>query len=429
MTDAPTRVSLLGAPLDSGNLGVSALSLATLYGLQKRFDSLHVTLFDNGRNGRREAVAVGDVIVNAEQRGLWISRRFYRPESLSSLGRASRYAPRLHPNIRAMRRSAAVLDVSGGDSFTDIYGPRRFRLVAEPKLIVMRLGLPLILLPQTYGPFTKSESAAVAGGLLRGSVQVWARDARSFQRIEDLVGTVETDDRYQLGVDVAFGLPVREPPLAVRSVVERLTSAGDVIGINVSGLLYGEPERSRERFGLAAGYDATMLTTVQKLLQSGAERILLVPHVYSDRESDLVAARDLAQRVSAPGRVVVLEGRLGADEIKWVISRMRWFAGARMHATIGALSSGVPAAAIAYSDKFQGVFEGCGLGHRVQDARRLGTNELAEGLVNAFRGSDEDALTLKEHLPPIVDTVQRQFDSIASVISRCGSTPEAASWR
>lgn len=427
MSDAQTRISLLGAPLDSGNLGVSALSLATLYALRKRFESLQVTLFDNGRYRRREMVPVGDAVVACEQRGLWISRRFYRAESLWSLDKASRYAPGLHPNIRAMRRSAAVLDISGGDSFTDLYGPRRFRLVSDPKLITLRLGLPLILLPQTYGPFTGPASATVAEQLLRGSVQAWARDARSFERIVDLVGTTQLDDRYRLGVDVAFGLPEREPPLAVRTHVEKFMAVGDIIGINVSGLLYGDPDRARERFGLATRYDQAMLHAVQRLLNAGAERIMFIPHVYSDRESDLLAARDLAQRVAAPDRVCVLEGNLGADEVKWVISRMRWFAGARMHACIGALSSGVPATAIAYSDKFQGVFEGCGLGHRVLDARLLDATSLADGLVDAFRSLETDGQTLREHLPPILATVQRQFDSIGAIISQGDSNPKGTS--
>ncbi len=48
-----------------------------------------------------------------------------------------------------------------------------------------------------------------------------------------------------------------------------------------------------------------------------------------------------------------------ASEAKWFIAQCDWFTGAMMHATIGALSSGVPALALAYSGKMQGVFETC----------------------------------------------------------------------
>ena len=44
-----------------------------------------------------------------------------------------------------------------------------------------------------------------------------------------------------------------------------------------------------------------------------------------------------------------------AAETKWIISRMALFAGARTHATIAALSKGVPTLSFAYSVKTQGI--------------------------------------------------------------------------
>jgi len=44
-----------------------------------------------------------------------------------------------------------------------------------------------------------------------------------------------------------------------------------------------------------------------------------------------------------------------AAEIKWIISRMTRFAGARTHSTIAALSSSVPTLSFAYSIKAKGI--------------------------------------------------------------------------
>jgi len=44
-----------------------------------------------------------------------------------------------------------------------------------------------------------------------------------------------------------------------------------------------------------------------------------------------------------------------AAETKWIISRMAFFAGARTHSTIAALSSGIPTLSFAYSIKAQGI--------------------------------------------------------------------------
>ncbi len=44
-----------------------------------------------------------------------------------------------------------------------------------------------------------------------------------------------------------------------------------------------------------------------------------------------------------------------AAETKWIISQMAFFAGARTHSTIAALSSGIPTLSFAYSIKARGI--------------------------------------------------------------------------
>ena len=73
-------------------------------------------------------------------------------------------------------------------------------------------------------------------------------------------------------------------------------------------------------------------------------------------------------------------------ETKWLISQLDWFCGTRMHATIAALSSGVPVSAIAYSAKVQGVFETCGQGDAVADARTLPGPDVVEVVWASFAG-------------------------------------------
>lgn len=412
----PGIAAVFGAPLDSGNLGVSALGLSTLHGLHARLPDLRLTLFDNGRGRRRHRLDDETGSFTIEQRGAWLSRRLHRPESLWSMDAASRTLPWFNPNVRLMRRSDVVLDISGGDSFTDLYGPRRFHLVTLPKLIALRVGRPLILLPQTYGPFRSDATRDVAATIVRASGQAWARDADSFEQLKDLAGDRFDPTRHRLGVDVAFALPRREPSVRGEVVDGWLTAGTPPIGLNISGLLYHRPQVARERFGLRLDYAEAMQRTVRTLLDRTDERIVLVPHVFGERESDVSAADDLARRFGEPERLAVLP-RLDADEVKSVVSRLSWFAGARMHTTIAALSSGVPAAAVAYSDKFHGVFAGCGLGDRVLDARKLGAAELAEALVQAYGNRSGDRARLTARLPSVRTAVEEQLDSIADLVA------------
>jgi colanic acid/amylovoran biosynthesis protein len=65
---------------------------------------------------------------------------------------------------------------------------------------------------------------------------------------------------------------------------------------------------------------------------------------------------DLLERVhDLRDSVTMMPHELNAAQIKYVISQLRFFIGARTHSTIAALSSGVPTVSIAYSVKARGI--------------------------------------------------------------------------
>src|SRR5690606_16748007 len=105
---------------------------------------------------------------------------------------------------QAIAKARAVLDVSGGDSFTDLYGPRRFEGIVLPKLAAIDAGVPLVLLPQTYGPFNTRRCRRIAERVARRSATAWARDERSFAALRELLGNEYDAKRHRSGVDVAF---------------------------------------------------------------------------------------------------------------------------------------------------------------------------------------------------------------------------------
>src|SRR5699024_7951360 len=293
--------------------------------------------------------------------GVRLSRRWYRPESWAQIRLAQTLGAFANPVARRIAQSDAVLDISAGDSFTDLYGPARLDSVAAPKLATFRAARPLVLLPQTYGPFSTSQGRQLAERLVRSATVAYARDAWSYEQLSELAGTGADTERLRQGVDVAFALEPRQPPVAV---VEQLDKLRDRVlaGVNVSGLL-PTPDAAR-RFGLAGDYVATMTTLVQQLIDSGAH-VVFVPHVHlpdGRGESDAVAI-DLVRSKLTTGEATqtsVLPTSLDAAHLKWCIATMDWFVGSRMHATIAALSSLVPVYGYAYSDKARGVFESCG---------------------------------------------------------------------
>nr|WP_231126863.1 polysaccharide pyruvyl transferase family protein [Motilibacter aurantiacus] len=328
---------------------------------------------------------------------------------------------------RLVRGADAVLDVSGGDSFAGTYGPSRFRTVALPKQLALEAGRPLVLLPQTYGPFPDPAMRAEAAGIVRAARAAWARDEDSLDALRDLLGDAFDPARHRLGVDMAFALPVRRPPAAIADAVDRFVAADDapVAGVNVSGLLSNDPGAAA-RYGLTVDYPALTRALVERLCASGA-RVLLVPHVLGPAhlvgpdaplESDTGACLHLAAQLPARlrERVHVVTGEVDATQAKWVISRSSWFTGARMHATIGALSSGVPTAALAYSMKFRGVFASCGAQAGVVDARRVDDGAALDALIESWEARDSARAGLARSVQQVVDRAARQMEEVVGVV-------------
>ncbi len=392
--DKPISLCLFGAGPDTGNLGVSALCYSVLSTLAGIDPAIHVTVFDEGRGARRETASFGVGSFSFERCGATQTRRYYRRECYWNIRVCNWLGGLGNPAAERLRACNAVLDVSGGDSFTDLYGSRRFTSVMMTKRLALDLNKPLILLPQTYGPFRDPKKRIMASEVIRCSAQAWARDPRSFEILKDLAGSEFDPQRHRCGVDIAFGLKPREPMIPLSNPISTWLSDGfdgRVIGFNVSGLIWNDSEAAVRRYGFKADYRECVLGFLRYLLQETDVKILLVPHVLTplgDYESDPGANLQVqAALENEPGvreRLATLFPIYDQSETKWIISRLDWFCGTRMHACIAGLSSGVPTAAIAYSHKTRGVFETCNCSEWVADPRTLQTGDMIELLQAAW---------------------------------------------
>ena len=418
------QVLLFGAGPDTGNAGVSALCYSVIDGLAKR--NFHrLCVFDHGRGRQQSEILLNDEMRRFDRLGAINGRRYYRRENLWQIRLAASVGGLWNENAKTICQASAVLDVSGGDSFTEIYGPQRFQTITLPKLISLQAGRPLILLPQTYGPFHSTRARAIASKIVRQSSAAWARDQESFEQLKLLLGNSFDPKIHHLGVDMAFGLPISCAQKKVNDITRswlcRKQRGEPVIGFNVSGLLYNKSNESKSQFGLKADYRRVILKALQNLLENTHSKILLVPHVVTGKgnpECDLAASYSVLRDLVCPDddRVKVLDGDFDAAELKWVISRTDWFCGTRMHATIAALSSGVPTMALAYSMKTKGVFDSCKQGDEVVDLRFTDGEDLSEHICQGFQRRFQTANSLNHALPVVISQAKQQMDSIAAAI-------------
>lgn len=319
------RIGLLWHSASAGNLGVGALTVANLaiarqvaedMGFQPEF-----TIF-----GMRESAVrymgdeVGSFVVD--------TRSLLSPGGYWS----------------AVAQQDCVLDIGAGDSFADIYGARRFAFLWLTKMMAKARRTPLLLSPQTIGPFTRPAYRPFAKAALSAADMVIARDKMSLAVLAELAPKA----RSVLSVDVAFALPYQD--LSAQRGQSRLK-----VGVNVSGLLFSEAETGRNRFGLDVNYAELMRRFITDLTARPEVEVHLLTHANHKHfaDDDRGVADRLAKEFPSAVRVPDFDG---PSEAKSYISGLDFLTAGRMHACIAAFSSGTPVVPIAYSRKFSGLF-------------------------------------------------------------------------
>lgn len=232
-----------------------------------------------------------------------------------------------------------VLDTRAGDSFADIYGLPRHAGMSVAFEFAHRAGVPVVLGPQTIGPFQTRIGRALARRTLATASVVLARDSVSAEAAAALGRPVDL-----LTTDVVFALDVPDP-----------SGQHDVV-LNVSGLLW-QPGPHVDH----AEYRRTIAAVYDRLVGAG-RRVSLLAHVLDsdDPDNDVPAVQEF-QATRAPDAEVIIPTSL--DETRGVLAGARLAIGSRMHACLNALSVGTPAIPLAYSRKFAPLLDDLGWSH------------------------------------------------------------------
>lgn len=350
------RVGLLWHAQANGNLGVGALSVGNIalaraaaarVGLTPRF-----TIFGPREPGT-PYVTGPDIAVAPISGRAMVDPRGYRA---------------------AAAAQDIMLDIGAGDSFADIYPDKRFAYIMATKALCIWAGTPLVLSPQTIGPFTRQPHTRLAAWACRRAAAVFARDPLSMAVLGEMA---PASRRFQV-IDVAFALPFDRQPKAAG--VTR-------IGINVSGLLMSGGYGGGNDYGLAIDYPALTRRLVAALVTRPGYEVHLVPHVNSTipRDDDGRACDALKAEFPAAVRVPDFASPSAA---KSYISGLDFLTGARMHATIAAYSAGVPVVPISYSRKFEGLYQGLDYPWLVP-AKGMATDQALAYLLDAIDRRDE----------------------------------------
>jgi colanic acid/amylovoran biosynthesis protein len=329
------------------NRGVEALVRGALEGFARHFPGEPTTVL-SADPPYDQLVLNGNATVVADSPGYFQATPVGR--YLRKVKAGVRSGGGLFAAIEAIRSATAVV-ASGGDIFSSDYGTVR-RFIGQME-IAQKFGRPTVFLAHSIGPFKTKTEVDMMRTVLEAATLITVRESRSRQYlIEDLRIAA---DRVRLTADVAF--------LLKPSDSNRVAGLKRSLGLGNSGYVAIAPSEGITSFSSSAkdrdAHDLAWLRTIERILSSSTDQILIVPHVQNVRPTgdDRRIASRLVEATDYNPRVRVAWGELSASDFKGLIQDSRYFIGERMHACIAALSTAVPTIALGYSVKAQGIME------------------------------------------------------------------------
>jgi len=421
-TSAAPKIALMGVSFDSPNLGVGALLGGSISAILSNYPNAQISLLDYWRTPLHRTIRFNDRDVAIDLVNLRFSKRLFLPNNIAyliALAILLRLIPIKSLRNRIIERNSTLKFISetdvfgsiaGGDSFADIYGLSRLFYVGLPQILIILLGKKLILFPQTFGPFKGSFARRIARYIISHSEFVYLRDKKSIDDARKLLPASQAS-KVRFCFDVGFLLnPEAKPGYGNSWIADAKANNRPLVGFNVSGLLYSGGYTRKNEFGLKADYRVLVEKMIDFLVREKSAAVALVPHVLTENlpggpgEGDDAVCREIFTRLQSkyPGQIFFAGADFTSSQVKNVIAQCDFFTGSRMHACIAALSQGVPAVAISYSDKFVGVLETIGMTEAVADPRKLDENQILQIIGEAFDRRESS----RRHLLTVIPEVQ-----------------------
>lgn len=287
----------------------------------------------------------------------------------------------------AIREAKAVLSV-GGDNYSLEYGiPKRFTALDN---LVLDNHKPIFLWGASIGPFDRiPHYEKYMADHLQNINGIFVREQATIEYLKK-IGIKENVIRV---ADPAFLMDAIEP-----KPDKKIQIIDGSIGINLSPLMAKYVTNGNMQEWIKIASEIVSLT----LKKTGCE-IYLIPHVTTANSNDYLFLKDILSNIKDPNNKIHLIPHIyNAAETKWIISKMKLFAGSRTHSTIAALSSGVPTLSFAYSIKAKGINEDV-YGHAdyCLNPDKLKPELVVDKIKYMLEKNDEIRMNLKTSIPEI----------------------------
>ncbi len=277
----------------------------------------------------------------------------------------------------------------GGDNYC--YGEQAW--IYEVDRLIKKAGKRLVLWGTSIGEEDLSEAKIKD---LKTMDLVLARESLTHEILKKN-GVVNV----KLVADGAFTMQKQE------IVLPDLWKETSIVGFNFSPLVWKRNQASKK----------AAFNLLQHILDTTDMTIVLTPHVIISGNDDYEVLEEFYNEFKDTARVLLLSNNLNAIEYKGYIAKMRFFIGARTHATIAAYSSLIPTMVLGYSVKSKGIAKDI-FG---EEKLVLSINEISDSelLIAKFEEmvSQENEIksTLINEIPRIKENAKKAVDFLSEL--------------
>lgn len=301
--------------------------------------------------------------------------------------------------------------ISGGDLISSDYGTDCLRHFLEPVHWAHSHGIPCALIGQSIGKFTCAEHIAIWKSAESKASLITVREPLTQQYLVNELGTdpakiIET-------ADCAFLLT----PDSNLSRNYKLEKQAPLVGISISESICK---------WTATGYEAHIdawTNIAESIMNEWGARIIIIPHVQIPGSDDSVTATKVLRKLSFDPRATLIGGDLSAAEFKGILSACDMVIAERMHAAIGALSTGVPTVPIGYSIKAEGIITQIFKDTQIDPKEAvismqdfLNVSNTWPKLDQFWRNRESYALAIQSRLPFLRECSQKNFELLAKLV-------------
>lgn len=397
------------------NRGCEAIVRGTVKILREYFQDpqfICISHFQNGIQFRKQCEQENeDTITHLASWELskkGVLRSFWKPETWQAVyqyffDRDDAFFAIYRDMLPFLDNASAVLSIGGDNYSLDYEVPTLYTSLDD---LVLAHEKPLVIWGASVGPFSAMpEYERYMSDHLRKITGIFARESATVKYLES-IGI--TRNVYPVA-DPAFVMEPLEPA----GIEENLPIEKGAIGLNLSPLM-----AKYVSGGDLEGWTRVAASIISELAQTTEMPVYLIPHVTTLNSDDFMFLQKTVSQIPDKNRNITLVPPVyNAAETKWIISQMALFAGARTHATIASLSSGVPTLSFAYSIKARGINRDI-FGHTryCVDPEEMEAKTVTERILSLLDGASGIKRDLHERIPGVQSSAMHAGHELKRIV-------------